>query len=150
MSRTNELYDTIAKDILQDWPDAIEFLCRYHNYCHAIDDIIDEHITDPEVILAAFMLAADVYNCDFYLANRHWLLPMISHVTNTYADSVVMERSTEVSWHKTFADAIRNCANDMAVQVVVHCRGWAVGRKLSMLLRTDSYNKHHTEEGKPV
>jgi hypothetical protein len=145
---SNPVYQKVA-EMLDQHPDALEFLKGYHELCHAVDDIVDEKRTDVEFISHTFILAAAVYSCPFYRRYVQELFPMVCHVTNNFTDSTIMLDNPE-DWQQKFGDAIRNTANDMVCCVVNICCGWKEMRKVSMLLREDSYAKHHDCNDKPI
>lgn len=145
---SNPVFQKI-ESLLKDYPEALDFLTIFHDLCHRIDDIIDEKNTNSEFIINSFICAAGVYSCKFYRDNVVELFPLVCHISNTFADSVIMENSS-IDWQRNFGDAIRNCANDMVVYVVAKLCGWQQAREISMLLREDSYLKHHTENGLPI
>lgn len=134
---------------LGNCPDAIRFVKAFQDYCHNIDDIIDEKITDPEKILKVFLQAASIYSSNFYIKYSTQLYPLILVITNTYADSVKMERSG-VAWKKKVSDVLRSTGNDILIFVVGIVAGWESMRDVSELIREYSYAEHHNELGEPI
>ena len=132
-----------------DGMDAYKFILAYGTFCHAVDDIVDEKITEPEVLLKTFTLYSDILTSPFY--RKYWgeLHPILSMINNNYADSVIFERSSE-QWKKDHADSLRTCGNDIAVHIVHMLCGYDDSRRLSLLFREDSYLNHHDANGNPV
>jgi hypothetical protein len=143
---------SLIESLLGKHPDgmaAYSFLCAYGTFAHAVDDLIDEKITDPEAILKTFQLYAEVLSSSFYRKYFDYLYPLVCNINNTYADSVVFEKSSE-QWKREHADNMRTCGNDMAVMVVKLLCGYDDSRRVSLLFREDSYKHHHDEQGNPV
>lgn len=130
-------------------PEAVRFIKAYIEYCHDIDDIIDNAITDPEFILKTFLKAAAIFSSNFYVKHSEQLYPLIIVITNSYADSVQFERSKE-GWKLQASDVLRHCAIDMVLLVVGIVAGYDAVREISPLLREHNYNQHHDAEGKPI
>ena len=127
---------------------AHEFLVLWNRYCHAIDDLIDaDHRPDPDDLLAVFMQAAVLYSHPFYQAHSAHLVTVVATVTNTYADSVKMERME--GWPKQTADVLRFCGNDMVCAVAFITGGYAHMRQISGQLRFVSQQEHHDDGGNP-
>ncbi len=131
----------LAKDV-----DAQLFCCNYVILCHAIDDIIDEQKVDTEHVLKTFELTAVVYNNLFYLRNFSMLYPIVKIASNSYADSVLMERSNS-PWKKLHSDVLRSVANEVILCCVELLEGYDVRREASMILREISYKSHHDKDG---
>jgi len=68
-------------------PEAMEFLRRWSDYVHAIDDIEDTETT-AEFRLATFAAALELYTCPFFARHAAALKPVVLNCTNLYADSV--------------------------------------------------------------
>lgn len=130
-------------------PDAIAFLLAYCRYCHKIDDIIDEKITNPEFILETTDLACQIFNCNFWRQYAGSLYVTERLINNDYADSVAWEKSQN-TWEKNQADVLRNTANQMTFAVILLICGRDALRKLSSKIRTHSHFRHHDSEGKPI
>jgi hypothetical protein len=127
---------------------AHEFLVLWNLYCHAIDDLIDApERPDPDQVLAGFMQAAVLYSHPFFRTHATSLLPVVANVTNTYADSVRMERME--GWPAQAADVLRFCGNDMVTAVAFITGGYGHMRDLSGKLRFVSQQEHHDDGGQP-
>lgn len=111
------------------------FLGLWLKYINAIDDIIDEKIVDPKVLLNTFALASQMHSCKFYqtYCNMLWLTENL--INDTYGTSVNWERAEE-EWKKKHADTMRHCGIAMvfAVILIVH------GREV-MLQYSDRYKE---------
>lgn len=134
---------------LGNCPDAIRFVKAFQDYCHNIDDIIDEKITDPEKILKVFLQACSIYSSAFYQRYAIQLHSVIMVITNSYADSVKMDHSG-IAWKKKVSDVLRTAGNDMLILVVGIVAGWESMRDVSELIREYSYAEHHNELGEPI
>lgn len=135
--------------ILSKDPEAWRFLSAFHEYCHRIDDIIDEKITDAEFILKTFALAASVYSSNFYQRYGNMLYPFVLTMTNAYADSVKWEKST-IEWQRNVADVLRGVGHDLLMLVIGIVGGYDSMRELSLELREHFYNDQHDSKGNPT
>jgi len=130
-------------------PEGYEFCVSFLMYAHCVDDIIDGEKTDSEFILETFEYAAVIYSLAFYRKHADMLLPIIKSITNSYADSVQLEKCTE-GWKQQYADVLRQNANDLLAICVEICSGIHARRKFSMKVRELSYESHHNKEtGRP-
>jgi hypothetical protein len=127
--------------------EAVDFLNRWSNYCHAIDDIIDEEKTN-EFKLATFARAIEIYTHPFFLKNLASLRQVAIHATNLYADSVAWERSTE-QWQKDFVDWARHGGAEMVLAAAGIVGGYDHMRVVSLELRKLCYFEHH-KDGQPI
>ena len=118
MKREDAYLNFLRKYLTQ--PDALLWVMMYTLYVHAIDDIIDGDKTDSEHILKTFEYAAVLFSNEFYLRNIALLYPIVKIVTNSYADSVQMERSN-VPWRRQAADVLRQTGNDMILMCIEIC-----------------------------
>lgn len=143
----NEKLVAVLKDVLRD-DSALSFLRLYGQYCHMIDDLVDEGGTHQQ-LLKTFAHAAEVFNHPFYLRYQPFLYPMVIAITNDYADSVAWEKNGN-EWQMKVADGIRNTANNMIFTVVNLVRGYDAMREISQMVREDSYFRHHDNDGNPI
>jgi len=147
-----ELYISFIRKYISN-PDALLWVIGYASYVHAIDDIIDEEIpkdnAKDEFILKTFEMAHDVYVNVYYLNNLHALKPLAKMASNTYMDSVQMERSNS-QWKKSYADVLRTMGNEILLAVIEIEGGIDLRRRASLELREISYKTHHTALGYPV
>lgn len=151
----SEPLKTELEMLLAPHKEAAAFLNAYGLLCHAIDDLIDrdnKQIADySHHALYCYNLALDVYSCPFYHVNLHWLYPLAKNIHRVYSDSVAWEKS-DVVWKAEYADKLRCCGNEMILAILDHvCRlPFADIRRISLLIREDSWHRHHTIEGKPI
>lgn len=129
-------------------PDALLWVLSYTTYVHAVDDIIDEEIRDEEFLLKTFEMAAVVYSSHFYVRNISALYPLIVMASNTYMDSVILEKQSE-AWKRYTADHLRQTGNEVILACIQIVGGMDVRRQASMELREISYFLHHDSEGRP-
>lgn len=129
--------------------EAMDFLAKWQKYVHAIDDIIDEEVTN-EFIIQTFAQAIYIYSHSFYLSNIQNLRQIVINCTNAYADSVAFEKSEE-QWQREFADHYRHFGCEMVIAVASICGGYLHCRTISLELRTACWMGHHDKEtGKPI
>jgi hypothetical protein len=128
---------------------AAEFLMLWAEYCHAIDDLVDGANTASEhIIRTSGLLPLMLCTHPFFLRSpaisielrRVWLL-----VANTYADSVLWEKTGEEEWQRAHADVLRHCGNDMVFAVAQICGGYDHARTISREQRAICYHTQHTE-----
>jgi hypothetical protein len=141
-------YINFIQKWLKDSPDARAWLAAYGIYTHAIDDIIDGDKTDNQHILKTFELAAKLYMHPFCRAHHYILYSLIIMASNTYMDSVLLERSAEI-WKQKVADALRQCGNEIMLACVEIVGGVEARREASLELREISYWTHHKEDLTP-
>ena len=121
--------------LFKDQPDAYEFVDLYRGYIHLIDDIIDEpNFKTPEHILKLTALASRVFTCKFWLTYGHALIVTEQLINNTYADSVIWEKST-LRYQTTAADTLRHTGLDMFFAVILIVFGRDILREVSAEFR---------------
>lgn len=125
-----------------DGQDAKTFLHHYGIYCHNIDDIVDEHVTEPEVILNTHMQALKLFSSNFYRKYQDVLYPCIINIHHTWLDSVAMESSSEL-WQKEQADVLRLVGIEIKLVVIELLGGYEARRKCSVAVRENTYKKQH-------
>jgi hypothetical protein len=128
-------------------PIAADWLQKWWKYCHAIDDIIDEQ-RGPEALLEVLAEAVELYSHPFFLAHWFHLRPVIITITNAYADSVAWEKSGD-SAERQMADTLRFAGVEMYCMVAAICGGYGHMRKVSPVLRKQTWADNHDEHGKP-
>lgn len=157
---TLELLRITLEKYFKNRMDAWNWLMLCRHYTHSIDDVHDipERRADDEYIGLVFNKALDLYSHDFYVTHRHKLYSIFKLAHNTYYDSLKWEKST-IEWQRTFADVIRNCANEFVLtvlEIVVleetqsYDLAYAAKREVSLLLREKSWLDHHDADGKPI
>ena len=129
-------------ELLDGFPDAQEFLLLYSKYVHAIDDVIDEKITDAESVLATFSLAKQVYSCRFYRQHADYLGPLDDLINNTYADSCDWEKSASPMKRRD-AGALSHSGIDMFFATILICQGRDELRKVSSAIREITHKLHY-------
>lgn len=146
----------LGKDV-----DALLWVLSYAAYIHAIDDIIDGDKSDNEFVLGTFELAALIYSNVFYLKNMHILYPLVKMASQTYRDSVILEKqlkeeelivgriSPDNTWKISVSDSLRQMANEVILACVEVVGGVEKRREASLKMRELSYKFHHTKEGIP-
>ena len=132
------VYDRAA----QGRADAFEVLKTWNEWAHAVDDIIDEKITDPERIVAAHIAMFNLTRLPFYRQHASELDGVIFAVINLWLDTVRFEQSTEM-WQRAWADAARSCGNELVVAVARLVGGWDHSRAISGALRELSWKDQH-------
>lgn len=137
----------LVKRICCDNAEAMDFVANHWApYCHAIDDIIDEH-RGPAEVLECFARAAVLYTHPFFLRHMAALRAMALNVTNTYAQTVEWEVSP-LDWQRAWADHHRHCSNEMVMAVATICGGYRHARLVMTELRVMAWHEHHDREGK--
>lgn len=131
-----------------DHPDGNEakrFLELWNVYVNAVDDIIDEKITESEFVLRAFNLATELYSTPFYVKYSSILYYNIKSAHHNYADSCLMEKSG-IKWQEMQADFLR-ASSQLTLVIVEILGGYDKRRELSLAIHEDSYIKHHDGNG---
>jgi len=129
-------------------PLAEDWLCRYYDFAHAVDDVIDLERWDPESVLAVLVQASEVYAHPFYVLHGLRLqLPIITS-TDTYLDSVHWEKAPEL-WKRQWAEVMRHAGNEVIMAVGMICGGWETVRKLSAPWMASCFIYHADRYGVP-
>lgn len=128
--------------------EAMDFLKRWGDYCHAVDDIEDEQTT-AELRQATFIAALELYTHPFFRANLPALKQVVYSAANLYTDSLAWEKS-KVKWQREFADWARHAGAEMVLAVANIVGGFAHMRSISLELRTVNWSEHHNEKGEAV
>lgn len=129
--------------------EAIEFLCLWAKYCHAIDDVVDKDVQDAEGIVSTFSLAPVLFSHPFYLRHMFALRQVVLLVANMYADSIAWEKEPE-QWKREFANCYRHCGNEMLIAVAQICGGYDHARQFSLEQRELCYAVQHPESKEKV
>lgn len=138
----------ILKKYLGSNTDAYVWCSAYIILAHAIDDLCDGDKTDYEHINKTFEFAAKLYSDLFYRNHIHLLYPLVIMSSNSYTDSISMNKSNS-TWKKQHGDVLRHNANDVTLMCIEIVGGIDARREASMQLRELSYKQHHTLEGVP-
>ena len=131
------------RDILRNYPDALNFLFAYIDYIHAIDDIIDEpdKRNDDAFILRTFAMSAQIFAFPFYRQFGDKLALIDNIINNEFADTLIWGQSSE-EWKRRHADVMRHCGYNMFYAVVWICCGYDKMREISAKFREWSHYKH--------
>lgn len=146
MSPNNLKPSTVQQACLNN-PEAIDFLTRWSNYVHSIDDIEDTAATS-EFRLKAFIQAMEIYTHPFFLKHGAALKQIVYNATSLYADSLECEKSA-VDWHQRLWDWARHSGVEMVLAVACIIGGYDHMRSISMEFRKLCYFEHHDEKGQP-
>lgn len=119
--------------LFRDKPEAWSFLVLHTEYCHCIDDLIDETF-DKERLLKSHYIASLLFSSDYFLRNRNILLPVEHQIINMYGDSVDWENSGDEK-KKAASDVLRHCQQEMIFAVIKLEFGYERLRELSGKLR---------------
>lgn len=125
-------------------PEALAFTNLYCQYCHAIDDIIDEEYPPKgksKFIIDAFELAERLFSSHYFISNYYWLKPVIAIVRNDYSNACLWEEESE-DWKKLHADVLRHSGYNVFFAIVEHEFGWAALSAISARFREFSHHKH--------
>jgi len=140
--------ERIAKACCGD-PQAMEFIALWAEYCHAIDDIVDQENTCAEHIIRTcgplpVMLCTHPF---FVRTPMHAvaLRQVMLLVANAYADSVAWERSAS-DWQRNHSDVLRHAGNEMIFAVAQICGGYEHARKISLEQRTVCHLNQHAND----
>lgn len=148
MFQSDNMTPEFCAEIAKDNVEAVNFIMRWLQHIHHVDDIIDES-PEPEQVIEAFVNATMLFGSDpFYRANWNVLYPINLLAANAYADSVSWQTSSD--WRALFSDVLRSYGNEMLLMVAYLVGGWKHMRKISPKLRELSYNNHHTSEGAKI
>lgn len=144
-----EEYIKFLEQYLKKDADALAWVLAITKYFHDIDDIIDKDNTSPIHLLRTFEFAAIIYSSPFYQRNIGYLYPLVKMVSNTYMDSVLLEKQPE-AWKRAVADGLRQTGNELILACIEVLHGFDIRREASMKLREVSWKTHHLEDGTPV
>jgi len=127
--------------------EAVDFLQRWHRYCHAIDDVVDQGYSAP-AFLGVLAQAIDVYSHPFYVQYAQVLRITAVTVTSAYANSVEWEKDP-VGWRFRIADVLRFASIQMDEAVATICGGYEHMRRFSPVIWDFCWQRQHTEQGEP-
>lgn len=127
---------------------AREWLILFHDYCHEIDDVIDENDWDNERVLGVFIAANTLYSHPFYCAHHKVLGPCILIATSVYVDSNKWEKDP-AKWKKWWAEVMRHSGNEVIFAVANICGGWKHLRYVTAPLYASCYVYHADKYGTP-
>lgn len=125
---------------------AEHFLVKWHEYCHAVDDVIDEKRWSAEPLLRCFLLCHEICAHPFYRLHAGYLHPVVVSATNYYAIANDWEKSDE-PWRRRWADVFRHAGVEMVTMVSVICGGWDHAGKVSRAFLSACYINHKDKHG---
>lgn len=96
---------------------AFEFICLYLDYCHMVDDLVDED-KNIERINDTVSQASRVFNCSYWKQYGNSLLLVDRLIHNKYFDCVTWEHSEE-QWKNEHARVLNHCGYDMLFAVIL-------------------------------
>lgn len=132
------------KVMFKDNPSAFSFVCKYIEYIHLIDDVVDEE-KNTETVLRMTQKAFEVFNHDYWLKWRQSLLIVERLVHNVYRDSTNWENSPE-EWKKRDAKVMNQRGYDVLFAVILIEFGEDKLNEFSLLFREYSHkNQNHHE-----
>lgn len=139
-----------AREVCKGNPEAMQCCDLFFHYCHGIDDLIDtmedgRPTMSKEQIIALFINAAGLYNCAYYKKHSDLLLGIVISVTNSWADSVLWEKSP-MPHRRVIADVLRTCGNEFFFMVAMIEGGWSHVRSVSAKIRERDWLAHHDDE----
>lgn len=121
------------------------------SFFHALDDFRDEREDgrpkmNDEQTIEMFAITAAFYNCPFYVRNREMLFPIMLNITNSWADSLMWERSS-LKHRRTIANVLSAVGDEFYMAVALICGGWSHMRAISGKLRERDWLSQHGENG---
>lgn len=122
--------------------EAFKFLVGAHKLIHYVDDIIDEKLLG--IVPETFILAKNLYSCEFYIANQSALSIVLDLVSNSYQDSEIFNKEEFGSWKRTVGNIIRSQCVDVTLAVACLCGGYSHMRSISIAVRELSW-KHQNK-----
>jgi len=133
--------------------EAMAFNDLWYRYVHGIDDLIDTALDgrtrmSQDQIIEVFINAALLYNTPFFIRHRNLLFPIVLSITNTFANSVLWERSP-LNRRRIMADVWRTCGDEMYDMVAMIVGGWNHVRTVSPLIRDRDWIGQHDKQDKP-
>lgn len=105
------------KVIFKDNLLAFNFLCKYIEYIHLIDDCVDEE-KDIKRIKKLTQLAFEVFNHEYWLKWRLSLVVVERLAHNVYYDSVLWENEKE-EWKKRDAKVMNQRGYDILFAIIL-------------------------------
>lgn len=126
--------------MLKDYPLALDFIIKYNQYVHDIDDIVDESL-DKHFIVRTFGKSCEIFSHPFWLKNSEFLQVTEALINNDYADSLIWEESLE-EWKIRDGKCLSHSGYRMFFAVLYVCLGYDAMRSVSIRFREFSHLKH--------
>lgn len=147
---SSQKFEEIVREITKGNQAAYNFLVRFHELAHLIDDMIDE-ATGDEWKLRLLLKLITFFSLDpFYQQHKEQLFPMVIVALNDYATSVEWEKElVDDKPHKIMADHLRSNAQTVVEYVAFLCGGIENMRQVTDISWENSWRNHHDAEGKP-
>src|SRR5512139_967259 len=141
-ARETQLLLNDINEIFSNYPDARQFVLLWTDYVHYIDDLVDGDIkVNSETLIAMAAKASVLHSNNFWRTHGHLLNLVELLINNSYADSVVWEKSEE-EWKKQASDVIRHEGLNMFFTVVLIIGGRDKLRHISSRMREYTHFKH--------
>lgn len=120
---------------LGDCPEALEFILLYHKYISAVDDLIDEPVSDlAEATLNVLSLHREVLTHRFWLAHLRELTLLDALIENAYRDSERLKAT-----HPEAARMWSMYGELMVFAVLALAKGTDHLKKISTVVRSVNY-----------
>jgi len=123
-------------------PEARDWLGLWGDYCHEIDDLIDNRVQSTEIWIKLLIHANVLYSANFYNRHARELELVVATITSAYADSVKWE-GEKCDWKRQWSDTLRFAGSEMVLAVASICGGFELVRELSPLLREINWTVQH-------
>lgn len=116
------------------------FLCKYLEYCHVYDDMVDE---PKNVVLVerSAQLASEIYNSEYWKRYCQNLVVLERLIHVTYFDCVKWEKSDE-QWKREHARVLNHCGYNMLFAVVLIEFGEDRLKEISLEYREFAHKNH--------
>lgn len=122
---------------LGEHPVALDFVLLYVRYISAVDDLIDEPVSDKaEAVLNVCVLHRQVMSHPFWRAHHDQLLLVDVLIENAYRDSERLKPT-----HPVPARLWASYGELMIFSVIALVRGEEFLRKISTVIRAENYDK---------
>lgn len=116
MTRKEELQKKL-QDLFKSRLVAFEFVCLYLDYCHMVDDLVDEG-KNIDLVNKTIAMASRVFNTTYWKQHGHALILVDRIIHNKYFDCVKWEHSNE-EWKQSHARVLNHCGYDMLFAVIL-------------------------------
>lgn len=128
---------------------ALDFIVKWHHYCHEIDDIVDLPDWSQARVLNCLDFCHELHSHPYYRLHHQRLEVVIALATRWWLTSVEWEHDP-VSWKRKWADVLRHSGNLLLEAVAFQCGGWNNLCEISRPLLGACYVYHHDKHGDPI